>query len=166
MTGQQFRKGILSALKQGGFSGSGSLVRATGDGGSVLVGVEKGFGDQWFVNAGLCLDSLGTELPQRVEHCHMYFRLERLFPQHRELILASGKLEDPAQQKAYQDLLGLLAGDIAVELKQLGSERGAAESYRAGRLSGGLVTKAAEEKLLSSVQPCHEVIRVSKGTRP
>jgi hypothetical protein len=150
-TGQQFTAGIFAALKQAGFSGTGNLRRVIGEGGTVLVGVEKGFGDQWFVNAGICLDSLGSEQIERIERSHMYFRLERLFPQYRELILASGQLDDPEQAIAYGELIGLLANDIALGLKQLASARGAAEAYRAGRLEGGLVTKAARELLSSSV---------------
>ncbi len=79
----------------------------------------------------------------------MYCRLERLFPEHRELILTSGRLDDAAQPGAYHALVDLLAGDVAIELKNLGTERGAAEAYKAGRLSGGLVSKEAEEKLSS-----------------
>jgi hypothetical protein len=147
MKGQDFKKGVFAALQQCEFVRLGNLLRASGQGASIFVGTEKGFGDQWFVSVGLCLDGLGVDLLDRLEQSHMYFRLERLFPQHRELILTAGQLDDPRQPAAYQAFLGLLAGEVANDLERLASERGVVEAYRLGRLTGGLITKAARERL-------------------
>lgn len=150
MNDKQFKKGIFMTLGEHGFTQQGNLMGISSEGAMVLVGVEKGFGDQWFINVGFCLDRIGADAPKRVEQSHMYFRLERLFPSHRELILAAGDLADPEQPDAYEVLLSHLSRDIADELRQLGSERGAIDAYRAGRFGGGLVTKFAREILSGS----------------
>jgi hypothetical protein len=147
MTALEFKKGLFGVLQQHGFVRRGSLMRLSGDGTIVLVGVQKGFGEQWFVNVGFWLKQLDRGEPDRIEQSHMYFRLERLFPQHREFILEAGDLAAEGQLKAYHKFLGLLVDEITVDLKQLGTRVGLVEAYHAGRLSAGLVTKAAKESL-------------------
>jgi len=147
MTGIEFRKGVFDALRQRGFAQRGSLMRLPGDGAIGLVGVQKGFCEQWFVNVGFWLKQLGREEPGSIEQTHMYFRLERLFPQHREFILEAGDLTAGEHLKAYHYFLRLLVDDIAGGLKHLGTSDGLVNAYHSGRLSSGLVTKAAKELL-------------------
>ena len=84
MTGQEFREGLFGALQQHGFARRGSLMRLPGEAAIILAGVQKGFGEQWFVNVGFWLKQLDRDEPDRIEQSQMYFRLERLFPQYRE----------------------------------------------------------------------------------
>ena len=147
MTGQEFRKGLFGALKQHGFARHGSLMRLPGDAVVTLIGVQKGFGQQRFVNVGFWLKQLGGDEPGRIEHSHMYFRLERLFPQHREFILWAGDLAAEGQLSAYHEFLKLLVDEIVGGLKQLGTAEGLVDAYHVGRLTQGLVTKAARDLL-------------------
>jgi hypothetical protein len=62
MTGQKFRKGLFGALQQHGFVRRAGLMRLPGDAAITLVGVQKGFGEQWFVNVGFWLKQLGRVL--------------------------------------------------------------------------------------------------------
>lgn len=150
MSGQSFRKGVFTALQQCGFARLGNLLRAKGDGVSVFINVEKGFGDQWFVNVGFCIDSVSTTQPTRIEHSHLYFRLERLFPEYRDIIIGAGQLGDPGQQTTYFDFINLLISKIAIDLKLMLSERSLSEAFDLGRLNEGLITKEARGKLTSS----------------
>ena len=77
----------------------------------------------------------------------MYFRLERLFPQHREFILEAGDLDVEGQLSAYHKFLGVLIDEIASDLKQFGTAEALADAYRAGKLNACLVTKAAKQLL-------------------
>lgn len=122
-------------------------MRLPGDAAIILVGVQKGFGEQWFVNVGFWLKQLGRKEPDRIEQSHLYFRLERLFPQHREFILKASDLADEGQVSAYHEFLRVLVDEIAGDLKQLGTTEGLFDAYHAGRLTVGLVTKAAKEML-------------------
>ncbi|MHC2467078.1 hypothetical protein [Bradyrhizobium embrapense] len=145
-----FKEDLFEALLQQGFVRGRDLMRASNDRMVTLVGVEKGFGGQWFINVGLWFTWAGTEEPNRVEQAHLYFRLERLFPQYREIVLAAGDLGDVGQSEACQRLAELISSEIATNVKRLGTEEGLVEAYRARRLEGGLVTKVAKEWLLAA----------------
>lgn len=77
----------------------------------------------------------------------MYFRLERLFPEHRESIALAGALGDPSQPMAFERLGLLLQGELDRGLRALGTEDGLREAMMAGRLNQGLVRKDAREYL-------------------
>jgi hypothetical protein len=142
-----FKANLFRALRQHGFAPSGQLMRFFEDDIVTLVEAQKGFGSQWFVNVGFWLRRLGTLEPKRIERTHLYFRLERLFPEHREVILGAGDMSDTAQSEAHSALVRLIDRDIASELKVLGTEQGLVEAYGAGRLNAGLVTQAARQVL-------------------
>lgn len=141
----EFKKGIYDVLGHVGFYRYGNIMQTSGDGVKILLEVKKGFGEQWFINLGFCLDRFGLKKTTRVEQADMYFRLERVFPKYRETILAAGDLEDPAQAEAYRTFLQLLGKEIVEDLKTLGSEHGLIDAYRLGRLSEGLVTAATRD---------------------
>ncbi|MGY3694879.1 hypothetical protein ACVIGA_004959 [Bradyrhizobium sp. USDA 3240] len=145
-----FKKGLSEVLLQQGFVLGRDLLRISNDQMVTLIGVQNGFGDQWFVNVGFWLTRVGVEAPDRVEQAHLYFRLERLFPQHREIILAAGDLGDAGQSEAYERLTRLISSEIATNLKRMGTEEGLVEAYRAHRLEDGLMTKVAKEWLLAA----------------
>ncbi len=104
---------------------------------------EKGFGNQWFIIVGFWLYALGSELPERVEQTHLYFRLERLVPTLRETLLEAGALNEPNQPRAYELLCGLLVNDIDSTLRILGTVAGLRSALQEGRLTHGLVRKEA-----------------------
>ena len=139
MTGAEYKRGVYGAFRRAGFAKQRYALHAPGDGTTIVVNAEKGFGDQWFINAGFCLHRMDPTPVERVERTHMYFRLERLFPAHRELILTASALEDPEQPAAYPLLLDMLATEIGSGLRALGTEQAIIEAYRAGSLNQGLV---------------------------
>jgi hypothetical protein len=147
MNTRTFRSELERALLSIGFERAGkSLVRYDSKVWT-LVGLEKGFGNQWSINIGFWLDALGGERPERVEQTHLYFRLERLVPEYHATITLAGALGEPDQPSAYEQLLRLLHGTIGSELRQLGSESGLRQVMAQGRLTQGLVRKEAREWL-------------------
>ncbi|MDH2386724.1 hypothetical protein [Bradyrhizobium sp. CER78] len=145
-----FKKYLFEALLQQSFERRRDVMRISNDRRVTLVGVEKGFGRQWFINVGFWFTWVGFAELNRVEQAHLYFRLERLFPQYAEIIRAAGELGDAGPPEAYERLTGLLSSEIATDVKRLGTEEGLVEAYRASRLEGGLVTKVAREWLLTA----------------
>jgi hypothetical protein len=143
MAGTEYKRGIYLAFQHAGFAKKIYALRVPGEGVTTLVNTQKGFGAQWFINVGFCLHRLDPTPVELVEKTHMYFRLERLFPAHRELILSASEIDDPEQPAAYLLPLDLLAGQIGAGLRALASEQGIIEAYRAGRLHQGLVLGAA-----------------------
>ncbi|CAO5682429.1 MAG: hypothetical protein HEEMFOPI_01670 [Holosporales bacterium] len=150
MDGIEFQKGLYDVLSKKGFIRKGNLMRIFGDDVVVLIGLERSrFSQQLFVNIGIFLNKLDAEVPKKIEHTHMYFRLEGLFPQYRDIILTAGALDELEQYGAYQNFLDLLDRDIADVLKNLASEKSIVEAYYAGLSSLGLITKSAKNFILS-----------------
>lgn len=150
MKSNEFKQGIFASLMERGFLRRGNLMCFSGNGAQIAVGVENGFGQQWFVNVGFCLDRIGIGEITRIEQSHMYFRLDRLFAQHRELIVWAGALDDMEQSRKYEVFLSLLASEVGEELKQFSSEQAIADAYRAGRFREGLIAKSARDLISSS----------------
>jgi hypothetical protein len=149
MQPQKFRKGIGEVLASHGFAKIHDGWTRSGADVSTLVGFEKGFGSQWYVSVGFWLQKLGAGPPAKVEQCHMYFRLERLLPHARDVVLAAGDLKCPEQAEAYPKLLALLESDALPRLNDLEAEQGLRDGLMQGRLECGLVTSAARQHLLS-----------------
>lgn len=147
MTDNEFKKGLENAFLKVGFARSGKVLRRDGDRISTLIGFEKGFGDQWFISVGFWLHALGSDVPNLVEKTHLYFRLERIFPQFRDLILTAGCVTDAHQPEAYSDLLKLVDSDIEQTLRSMESEDGLRGAMKTNVLTVGLVRKEARQYL-------------------
>jgi hypothetical protein len=97
MNAANFKKGLSQVFLGLGCKTVGKSLRRDQSDVSVLVSFEKGFGDQWYITFGFWLNALGVLATDRVEQTHMYFRLERLLPNLRAMILTAGALDDPNQ---------------------------------------------------------------------
>src|SRR5512138_3281798 len=123
MDARTLQKKIERALRPVGFERAGRSLRRAGAGVTTLVGLEVGFGKQRFVNVGFWINALGPA-PEAIEKTHLYFRLERLVPALRELVLAAGALDDPDQPRACEELCRLLPTQVDAALRGLATEDG------------------------------------------
>lgn len=148
MTPTTFKERVFSAFRDSGFSPRSGMVERESGFASVVVGVERGFGNQFFINVGFVLSALSGPSPvRRIQDAHLYFRLERLFPEYREQILTAGSLGETAQEEALDGLLQAVRTDISASLGVLQQAEGLAEAHKAGLLKGGLVHAAARDLL-------------------
>lgn len=150
MNSRGFKTGLERVLLSTGFERHARLLRRRNSHVWTLVGEEKGFGQQRHINVGFWLEALGGECEQQVERAHLYFRLERLFPDHHETIALAGALGDPKQPEAFETLALLLQGEFDRGLRALGTEEGLRSAMAAGRLMQGLMRKEAREYLRSA----------------
>lgn len=113
-----------------------------------MIVAEAGFGKQWFISVGFWVDALGGVRPDRVERTHLYFRLERLLPEHRYIILGAGMLDNAEQPQEYEQFLTLLAEAAEGRLRALGTEVGLRDAMKKGQLvHDGLVRHEARDWL-------------------
>ena len=121
VTSRQFKARLTQAFIPLGYSKSDRGVRA--DRGDVLsvIDFNPGFGKQWLIDVGFWIRQLGGDVPSLANHTHMYFRLERLVPALRKLILTAGCLDDEAQPQAIERLVEVLPNDVEPRLRQLTS---------------------------------------------
>jgi hypothetical protein len=147
MDGRAFREGVETVLRPHGFARSGKVLARSDDDVSTLVRTAKGFGRQWHVDVGFWLEGLSGTRPDRVERCHLYYRLERLLADQHETIALAGALGEPGQEAAYGRLLEVLGDAAGRELRELGTEGGLRSAMADGRLDRGVVTREAREYL-------------------
>ena len=109
MTNSEFKKIIVKPFISNGFKRVAKNLRFDGSAASILVGLQKlEFDKQYFINVGIWLRALGEEVPQKVEHAHMFYRLERLFPRLREAVLDGGQLWHPEQPRSANHLATII----------------------------------------------------------
>jgi len=147
MTLAQLKKSLERVLSPMGYKPTGKILCSTSGDVSILIAVEKGFGSQHFINVGFWLHRLSEEVPDKVELSHAYFRLERLFPDHRELILSAGDLEDPQQVDSWSELTALLATHFVQELKEIATLEGLRNALSTRLKGAGLIRKELKEFL-------------------
>lgn len=145
-----FKKELEQVWLANGFKRQGKSYCRADANITALVNIEKGFDNQWFVNVGFWLMMLDTKVPDRVEKAHMYFRLEGLFPEYKETILAAGALSDTEQSRSFKTFLKLLSGPIDNSLRELQTVEGLRAALISQRLLRGLVTKEARQYLESN----------------
>lgn len=146
MTKADYKKGVDHTLTSTGFTKVGKLYCYTGAGVRVLLSVQMlEHGKQFFVNVGFWLTRFGPVHPSRVELTHLYFRLERIFPEYRETILCAGKLDDEMQPQAFGKFLELLGTKMASRLAELADEPKLRHAFKEGWLERGLIRKEARE---------------------
>src|SRR5262245_21529624 len=100
MSPRALKMGLGKALESLGFARRGAVYGRHSSDVWTLAAINKGCGEQWFINVGFWLDGLGGDCPGKVEASHMYFRLERLVPEVRETILLACSLGEPGQPAA------------------------------------------------------------------
>ena len=157
MTNHEFKTTIERAFTSNGFKIFAKNLRFDGLAASILVGLQKlDYGEQYFINVGLWLHAIGGDVPQKVEHTHMYFRLERLFPTLREVVLDGGQLSHPEQPKPANHLASIIAEECIPALVELSASLDRLRhQFYAGVLKGGLVRKEARA-LLSTEMPASD----------
>jgi hypothetical protein len=144
MKATTFKERVFSAFRDSGFSPRSGMVERESGFATVVIGVERGFGNQCFINVGFVLAALSSpDSVRRVQDAHLYFRLERLFPEYREQILTAGSLDEAGQEEALDGLLQSVRTEISASLGILQQTEGLARAHKTGQLKGGLVCAAA-----------------------
>ncbi len=88
MKTNEFKSTIENIFSSKGFDVSGKDLGFKGSEACILINIQKFDQNiQYSMNVGFNLNTLDDSVPKRVELSHMYFRLERLFPELREIIL-------------------------------------------------------------------------------
>jgi hypothetical protein len=119
---------------------------------TILAGTERGFGRKSFVSVGIWLNALGLP-PDRCALCHISMRLERIFPEQRELILTAGDGGDPGQATALSALETLIEGDVDRMLRTVSTMDGLRAAIQSGRIGREWLTKDARSNLEVSTTP-------------
>jgi hypothetical protein len=155
MTNREFKSILEGAFTSKGFKLVDKNARYDGTAAAIFVGLQKlEYDEQYFINVGFWLRALGDQAPRKVEQTHMYFRLERLFPNLRETVLDGGRLSLPDQPQAATALSAIISAECIPVLTELAnSDLTLRKRFREGGFSGGLIRKEAREALAAETFP-------------
>lgn len=97
---------------------------------------------QYAINIGFWLKALGNPNYPSYNHCHLYYRVERLFPEHREFLLTSSSLLE-TDVELVSELTKFIDDTLIPFLRECTQEKKLREMMALGLLNGGLVRKEA-----------------------
>lgn len=139
---KKFQTRVLRAFSDFGFRGSGRTRRYFGEEIDILINVQQAYSN-CFINVGFVLKSISNDIPDRVEKTHMYYRLESIFPEIRETIIAAGELEEADSEEFTVKLIDSIKSSLARKLCQLSILENLKSTFKSGKLENGMVTGSA-----------------------
>jgi hypothetical protein len=143
-----FKKTIATVLKTVGFVKRGRQSWYFHGTDSVIVfNLQKSNWDEmYYINIGIWLNALGKSLFPLHNQCHLYYRVENLFPKQRELIVNSCSLEK-SNIKHLNNLSTFIESQLAPFLQECTNEKSLKELFSQGDLENGLVNLVARQYL-------------------
>ena len=145
-----FKKAVGLPLEKSGFSKKGQSWYLDGKDAIIVLNLQKSNWDElYYVNFGIWLKAFGTEQFPHFNHCHMYYRVERLFPDERELIITGCDLarSNPDNLANLSLFIERRLIPFALECTEEGKLR---ELMSGGLLKGGLVRHEAKTYLMGN----------------
>lgn len=90
-----FKKAIAKPFKQAGFIKKGLSWYLDGRDALIVFNLQRSdWGARYYLNMGIWLKAFGEAIFPKYNHCPLDFRVERFFPERRELILLGCSLEE------------------------------------------------------------------------
>lgn len=149
MTKVEFKKIINTAFVSGGFRVVEKRLRLDGTDAVILADLQKSqYGEDYFINIGFWLRALAGQVPSKVERCHMYYRLESLFPEWGDQVKDGSQLTLSGQPEAAARLAAVILHECAPVFVELAnSERAIRTRFIQGGFNQGLILKVARAYL-------------------
>jgi len=147
---ETFKKSIGTVLKAAGFvKKRNASWYLNGPEVIVVLNLQKSaWSNLFYINVGFWLKPLGEAAYPLYYNCHLYYRVERLFPDDRELILFAGLL-DEANNETHARLLEFFQKKLVPFLHECTRITILAELMKKGLLEDGLVLVGVKDYLLS-----------------
>lgn len=143
---KSFKKKIAAPLEMAGFIKKGQTWYFNGEDILITFNLEKNeWSDQYFVNVGFWIKAFGNALFPSYNHCHLYYRLERLFPDQRELILTGCSLGSSIE--VFTTFSTFISTDVIPFLIDCAHENKLRELWANQSLNCGFVLLEAREYL-------------------
>jgi hypothetical protein len=142
------KKAIGDPLQQAGFVNRGQSWYLDGKDAMVVATLEsiRMPPGQYGINVGIWLKAFGEATLPAYNHCHLYYRLERLFPSQRDLVVSSCSLpnSNPQMLSALSDFVRTEGSPFLEECTDVVKLR---EFMSRGLLKGGFVRAEARSFL-------------------
>lgn len=146
---EDVRSAIESALCHAGFEVTGKSYRCEGQDAFVLIELQRWeVRQEIFFNVGIAIRALAERPISSVEQCHIFARLERLFPEARDTIMRASEYPRTHETATLGDLAQLAATCIGPGLRLMTSAVYLREALQARRFAKAMVTKEARAFLV------------------
>lgn len=147
------KEALGGPLGRAGFGKKSDNWYRNGDGVVQVVNLQKSqYGNQYYINAGVAMRSLGADLFPKEQQCHVRFRLSAVSPPEKEsminesLNLDKSRFSDP--ERASQ--LSMLIEDILLEVfGKCDSEQRLLEAVKSGMFDRAMVHRRVKEAVLT-----------------
>lgn len=120
MDTKTFAKGVCSAFRASGFRQQGRLMVFTSSEVLAAISMQKSRTHQhMYINVGFWIRNLDPQglsdfgRSEKVADAHLHFRLERVCPESREVIVAASALDEAEQEQWYPQLIDLIRDTAA-----------------------------------------------------
>ncbi|KAF0144252.1 MAG: hypothetical protein FD156_1937 [Nitrospirae bacterium] len=144
---KEFKKAIAEPLRASGFLSRGQTWYLDGQDAIAIINIQKyEYSEMYFINVAFWLKALGyMEFPP-AHKCHLDFRVESLFPQHRELLIASCTLTE-ADEDNVRWLKAFIVDELVPFCRECLQQSQLKIFYKEGRFLEGMVRKEAKTVL-------------------
>lgn len=143
------KEALGAPLKEAGFKKKSDSWYLANDEVVLVVNIQKSqYGDQYYVNGGVALKSLGAAEFPKEHHCHIRFRIEDvvLDEQEKEIESVFNLENELLSEQQRKEEISRLIRDIALPILQgCSSESGIAETVKSGRLAKAMVHKQVKD---------------------
>jgi len=145
---KDFKKSISYSFEKSNlYTKKGQSWYLDGKDSTIVVNLQKSnFNEEYFMNIGIWLKALGIATFPSFNKCHLYFRLEKLFPEDRALILNSLSLERTNSQ-LLDDFSQFIILKMIPFLQHCTEENQLIEFMKVGRFKNGIISKEAKDYL-------------------
>lgn len=142
-----FKKVITSSFENTAYVKKGQSWYLDGEDAIIVVNLQKSnFGEEYFMNIGIWLKGLGSTLFPKENQCHLFIRLERLFPEDRELITRGFSLETTNMQ-TLSDLSEFIKFKLFPFLQDCTNINKLKDFAAMGKFKAGLIRKETKDYL-------------------
>jgi hypothetical protein len=143
------KEALAAPLKEAGFKKKSNSWYWSNDEVVLLVNLQKSqYGDQYYVNGGVALKSLGADEFPKEHHCHIRFRLTAVVSEEesKEIESVFNLESESLSEQQRKEEISRLVRDVALPILQgCSTESGIAETVKSGRLSKAMVHKQVKQ---------------------
>ncbi|EKO5173772.1 DUF4304 domain-containing protein [Vibrio vulnificus] len=146
------KEALGAPLKEAGFKKKSDSWYWSNDEVVLLVNLQKSqYGDQYYVNGGVALKSLGAVDFPKDYHCHIRFRLTAVVSEEesKKIELAFDlENESLSDLQRKEEILRLVKGVALPILKGCSTKSGIAETVKSGRLAKAMIHKQLKDLVI------------------
>lgn len=143
------KEALGAPLKEAGFKKKSDSWYWSNDEVVLLVNLQKSqYGDQYYVNGGVALKSLGAAEFPKEHHCHIRFRLTAVVSEEesKEIESVFDLENESLSDQQRKEEISRLVTDVALPILQAcSSESGIGETVKSGRLAKAMIHKQVKD---------------------